>query len=185
MSKRTNVKAVTTSAVVDPVVGGVADEVEGGSLVGFIAGELHEEVVLSRTANKRYVIGRYSLLLSSCIFLTVQSPLSMILLFIFRGAKAVKRHSRSRMKVLRKTTSETYPYTRTKYQENGKNKNIFTSLNHSKSNISLWKMKAAPLSFNILINININNNFCLWENKVFCISVVERKPLFNNCKICV
>jgi len=78
VSKKTNVKEVTTSAVVDPevVVGGVADEVEGGSLVAFIAEELHEDVLKTTK----------------------------------RGAKGVKKASRSPMKVLHKLNiSENIP----------------------------------------------------------------------------
>lgn len=47
VSKKTNVKAVTTSAVADPevVVGGVADEAGGDSLVVSIAEELPEDVL--------------------------------------------------------------------------------------------------------------------------------------------
>lgn len=56
VSQRTNnKKVVTTSAVVDPevVVGGVADEGGGDSLVDSIAGELHVDV--HQTAEKRGV----------------------------------------------------------------------------------------------------------------------------------
>jgi len=53
VSKKTNVKAVTTSAVADPevVVGGVADEAGGDSLVVSIAEELQEDVL--KTAKMR------------------------------------------------------------------------------------------------------------------------------------